>query len=137
MTEPSWRRLELFRKRLERQCGKLLADAVKAGDIGLIRSHRIRIAALRFAFDGSVEAHRQIVAFGFEDDAPLDHGDVQRVVAIVEAPGVQDGAVLGVVNPTAADAKEFVFHVSALVGALEKGAQFGSTATRPVRPRNG
>ena len=57
MTEPRWRRLELDRKRLERACEKLVAEAVRDGNIELIRVNRIRLAALRFAFDGSVEAH--------------------------------------------------------------------------------
>lgn len=123
MTEPTWRRLDLFRKRLERRCEKLVAEAVKNGDIEMIRSHRIRLAALRFAFDGSVEAHRQLNAFGFEDGRPLDDGDLRSIVAIVEEQGMRDGTVLGVGSPSPDDAKEFIFHVSAFVWAFENGAQ--------------
>src|SRR5262245_47234949 len=74
MTEPTWRRQDLFRKRLERQCEKLIAEAVRAGDIELMRSHRIKLAALRFAFDGSAEAHRRLSAFYFEDHRSLSDG---------------------------------------------------------------
>jgi hypothetical protein len=124
MTEPTWRRLDLFRKRLERQCEKLIAEAVRAGNIEMIRIHRIRLAAMRFAFDGSVEAHQQVSAFYFEDHRPLNDSDLRSILAICEDRNARAGAVLGVVNPSPDDAKEFVFHVSAFVGALRHGAQF-------------
>lgn len=123
MTEPTWRRLDLFRKRLERRCEKLVAEAVRNGNIEMIRSHRIRLAALRFAFDGSVEAHRQLGAFGFEDGRPLNDGDLRNIVAIVEAQGIRGGTALGVGSPSPEDAKEFIFHVSAFVWAFENGAR--------------
>jgi hypothetical protein len=123
MTEPTWRRLDLDRKRLERRCEKLIAEAVRDGNIDMIRIHRLRLAALRFAFEGSVEAHQQIRAFNFEDHRPLNDRDLRSILAIVEESGVRDGPVLGVANPSPDDAKEFVFHVSALVGALQNGAQ--------------
>lgn len=133
MTDSSWRRLELDRKRLERACEKLVADAVRVGDIEMIRINRIRLAALRFAFDGSVEAHQQLSAFDFKDQRPLSDGDLRSVLAIVEAPGVRDGTVLGVVNPSPDDAKEFIFHVTALLMALQNGAQLVPRATPQVR----
>jgi hypothetical protein len=124
MTEPTWRRNDLYRRRLERQCEKLVAEAVRNGDIEMIRINRIRLAAMRFAFDGSVEAHQQVVAFNFEDQRPLNDGDLQRILAIVEESAAQHGSALGVVKPSRDDAKEFVFHVSAIVLALRHGAQF-------------
>jgi len=133
MTEPAWRRRDLDRKRLERQCGKLIAEAVRNGDIEMIRINRIRLAALRFAFDGSVEAHQQLSEFNFADQRPLSNGDLRSILAIAEGPGVRDGAVLGVVNPSPDDAKEFIFHVTALVGALQKGAQLLPRAMPKVR----
>lgn len=123
MTEPTWRRLDLDRKRLERRCEKLIAEAVRDGNIEMVRINRIRLAALRFAFEGSVEAHQQLSAFDFEDHRPLNDGDLRSILAIVEEPGVRDGTVLGVVNPSPDDAKEFIFHVSAVVWALQNGAQ--------------
>ena len=123
MPEPTWRRLDLYRKRLERRCEKLIAEAVRNGNIEMIRSNRIRLAALRFAFEGSVEAHQQLSAFNFEDHRPLNHGDLRSILAIVEEPDERDGAVLGVVNPSPDDAEEFMFHVSAFVWALQNGAQ--------------
>ena len=133
MTEPTWRRRELDRKRLERACAKLLAEAVRDGNVQLIRSHRIRLAALRFAFEGSVESQQQLSAFYFEDDRPLNDGDLRSILTIVEAPGVLDGAVLGVVNPSPDDAKEFIFHLSAFVLALQSGARLVPGATPRVR----
>jgi hypothetical protein len=123
MTAPTWRRLDLNRKRLERACEKLIANAVRVGDIDLIRSHRIRLAALRFAFEGSVEAHQQLGAFYFEDYRPLNAVDLRSILAIVEGPGVQRATVLGVADPSPDDAKEFVFHATALIGALKSGAR--------------
>ena len=89
----------------------------------MIRVNRIRLAALRFAFDGSVEAHQQLSEFNFADQRPLSNGDLRSILAIVEKPGLRDGPVLGVANPSPDDAKEFIFHVCALVGALQRGAQ--------------
>ena len=123
MTEPTWRRLDLFRKRLERACAKLIADAVRDGNIEMIRVNRIRLAALRFAFEGSVEAHQQLTAFYFEDHRPLNDGNLRSILAIVGDSGVRDGTVLGVVNPSPDDAKEFIFHLSAFVWAFQKGAR--------------
>jgi hypothetical protein len=137
MTEPRWRRRDLDRERLERACEKLIAEAVSDRNIELIRSHRIRLAALRYAFEGSVEAHQQLSAFYFEDHRPLSDSDLRSILAIVEKPGVQDGAVLGVVKPSADDAKEFVFHVSAFVLALQSGAQLTPRATPKVGSRSG
>jgi hypothetical protein len=122
MTEPSWHRLDLFRRRIERRVEKLIADAVTAGNIEMIRDGRIRLAALRFAFEGSVEAHQQLRAFHSEDRRPLSVSDLQSILAIVEEPGVRDGTALGVVNPSPDDAREFVFHVSAFVWAFQNGA---------------
>ena len=123
MTEPTWRRLDLDRKRLERAIERLIAKNVSDGDIQMIRGNRIRLAALRFAFEGSVEAHQQLGAFNFEDYRPLSVSDLRSILAIVEEPGARDGTALGVVNPSPDDAKEFIFHVSAYVWALQNGAQ--------------
>jgi len=123
MTEPHWRRLDLHRKRLEQRVRKLIADAVRDGNIEMIRINRIKLAALRFAFEGSVEAHQQLIAFYFEDHRPLSDGDLRSILAIVESPGVRDGTVLGVANPSRDDAKEFVLHVSAFVGAFQNGVR--------------
>lgn len=122
MTEPTWRRLDLDRRRLESACEKLVTEAARTGNIKMIRSNRIRIAALRFAFEGSVEAHQQLRAFDFEDHRSLNEGDLRSILAIVEEPGVRSTA-LGVMNPSPDDAREFVFHVSAFVWALQSGAQ--------------
>jgi len=134
MTEPSWRRLELDRKRLERACEKLVADAVRDGNIELIRVNRIRLAALRFAFDGSVEAHQQLSAFNFKDHRPLSDGDLGSILAIVEEPGVRasGNTVLGVAHPSPDDAKVFIFHVTALLMALQNGAHLVPRATPRV-----
>ena len=137
MTEPRWRRRDLDRKRLERACEKLIAEAVRHRDVELIRCHRIRLAALRYAFEGSVEAHQQLSAFNFEDHRPLSDSELRSILAIVEKPGVQDGAALGVVKPSGDDAKEFVFHVSAFVLALQSGAQLTPRATSKVGSRSG
>ena len=134
MTEPAWRRRDLDRKRLERQCGKLIAEAVRNGDIEMIRINRIRLAALRFAFDGSVEAHQKLGAFNFADPRPLNDGELRSILAIVAEPDVRDGAVLGVVNPSPGDAKEFIFHVSAFLMALQSGAKLVPRAVPQVRP---
>jgi hypothetical protein len=122
MTEPPWRRLDLFRRRVERRIEKLIAKAVSEGTIEMIRDSRIRLAAWRFAFEGSVEAHQQLSAFYFEDRRPLSVNELQSILAIVEAPGATDSTALGVVNPSPDDAREFMFHVSAFVGALQSGA---------------
>ena len=133
MTEPDWRHLELDRKRLERVCEKLIAEAVMNGDIEMIRVNRIRLGALRFAFDGSVEAHQRLSAFNFADQRPLSDGDLRSILAIVEEPGARDSTVLGVVNPSPADAKEFIFHVSAFLMALESGARLVPRAVPQVQ----
>ena len=122
MTEPTWRRLDLFRRRVERRIEKLLAEAVSVGNIEMIRDGRIRLAAWRFAFEGSVEAHQQLRAFDFEDRRPLSVGDLQSILAIVEEPGAREGTALGVADPSPDDAKEFIFHLSAFILALQNGA---------------
>ena len=137
MTEPTWRRLQLDRKRLERQCEKLIAEAVRDGNIEMIRVNRIRLAALRFAFEGSVEAHQQLSAFNFEDHRPLNGSDLRSILSIVEESGVRDGTALGVVNPSRDDAKEFIFHLSAFVWALQNGAQLTPKTTPRVERRRG
>jgi hypothetical protein len=123
MTEPTWRRLDLFRRRLERRVEKLIAEAVSAGNIEMIRDGRIRLAALRFAFEGSVEAHQQLSAFYFEDRRPLSVSDLRGILAIVEEPSGPDGTALGVLNPSPDDAREFIFHLSAFVWAFQNGAK--------------
>ncbi|HEX7238551.1 MAG TPA: hypothetical protein VF405_16405 [Gammaproteobacteria bacterium] len=133
MTEPNWRRLELDRKRLTRQCEKLITEAVRNGDIEMVRINRIRLAAMRFAFDGSVEAHRQLTAFNFADQRPLNDGDLRSILGVVEKPGMHDGPVLGVANPSPEDAKEFVFHASGFLMALQSGAQLVPRAVPRVR----
>lgn len=124
MTEPTWRRQDLFRRRLERRVEKLIAEAVSDGNIEMIRDSRIRLAALRFAFEGSVEANQQLSAFYFEDRRPLSVGDLRSILAIVEEPGAPEGTGLGVVNPAPDDAREFIFHLTAFVGAFQNGAVF-------------
>ena len=126
MTDPPWRRLDLFRRRVERRVEKHIAEAVNNGNVAMIRDGRIRLAALRFAFEGSVEAHQQLQAFHFEDRRPLSVGDLRSVLAIVAEPGVRDGAALGVVNPSPDDAKEFVFHATAFIWAFQNGAALRS-----------
>ena len=133
MTEPTWRHRDLDRKRLERACEKLVADAVRNGDIEMIRVNRIRLAALRFAFDGSVEAHQQLSEFNFADQRPLSHGDLRSILAIVEEASAGDGTVLGVANPSPDDAKEFIFHVSGFLMALHSGAELTPRAIPQVR----
>ena len=123
MTEPTWRRLDLDRKRLERALERLIAESVSGGNIEMIRCNRIRLAALRFAFEGSVEAHQQLGAFYFEDHRPLSVSDLRSILAIVQEPGARDRMALGVANPSPDDAKEFIFHASAYVWALQNGAQ--------------
>jgi hypothetical protein len=122
MTEPTWRRLDLFRKRVERRVEKLIAEAVGAGNIEMIRDGRIRLAAWRFAFEGSVEAHQQLRAFYFEDRRPLSVSDLRSILSIVEELGAREGTALGVVNPSPDDGREFIFQVSAFVAALQNGA---------------
>jgi len=122
MTEPTWRRLDLFRRRVERRIEKLLAEAVSVGNIEMIRDGRIRLAAWRFAFEGSVEAHQQLRAFDFEDRRLLSVGDLRSILAIVEEPGAREGTALGVADPSPDDAKEFIFHLSAFILALQNGA---------------
>jgi hypothetical protein len=122
MTEPAWRRLDLFRKRIERRVEKLIAEAVSAGNIEMIRDGRIRLAAWRFAFEGSVEAHQRLRAFNDEDRRPLSVSDLRTILAIVEERGARDGTALGVANPSPDDAREFIFQVSAFVAALQNGA---------------
>ena len=134
MTEPAWHRLDLDRKRLERVCEKLIADAVRNGDVEMIRVNRIRLAALRFAFAGSVEAHQRLSAFDFADPRPLSDGDLRSILAIVEEPGARGSAVLGVENPSPGDAKEFIFHVSAFLMALQSGAGLVPRAVPQVQP---
>ena len=129
MTEPMWRRLDLDRKRLERACEKLIAEAVRAGNIEMVRIHRVRLAALRFAYDGSIEAHQQLRGFYFEDHRPLNASDLRSILAIVEESSAGDGPVLGVPSPSPDDAREFVFHASALVWALQKGAKLQPRTT--------
>jgi hypothetical protein len=90
----------------------------------MIRVNRIRLAALRFAFQGSVEAHQQLSAFDFKEHRPLNDGDLRSILAIVEEAGGGDGPTLGVANPSPDDAKEFIFHASAFVWALDNGARF-------------
>ena len=98
----------------------------------MIRVNRIRLAAMRFAFNASVETHQQLSAFNFADQRPLSDGDLRSILAIVEQPGVQDGMALGVVNPSPHDAKEFIFHVSAFVMALQSGARLVPRAVPQV-----
>ena len=133
MTEPTWRRLDLDRKRLERVCEKLIAEAVGNGDIEMIRVNRIRLAALRFAFEGSVEAHQRLSAFNSADQRSLSDDDLRSILAIVEEPGARDATVLGVVNPSPSDAREFVFHVSAFVMALQSGARLVPRGVPQIR----
>jgi hypothetical protein len=133
MTEPDWRRLDLDRKRLERACEKLIEEAVRNGDIEMIRVNRIRLAALRFAFEGSVEAHQRVSAFNFADQRPLSDGDLRSLLAIVEERATPGSTVLGVAHPSPADAKEFVFHVSAFLMALQSGFRLVPRAVPQVR----
>ena len=97
----------------------------------MIRSNRIRLAALRFAFEGSVEAHQQLSAFNFEDHRPLNDSDLRSILSIVEESGVRDGTAVGVANPSPNDAQEFVFHASAFVWALRNGAHLTPRDSRP------
>jgi hypothetical protein len=58
-------------------------------------------------------------------------------LAIVEEPAVQDGPVLGVVSPSPDDAKEFIFHLSAFLGALRSGAQLTPRTPPTIGSRRG
>jgi hypothetical protein len=133
MTEPDWRHLDLDRKRLERVCEKLIAEAVMSGDIEMIRVNRIRLAALRFAFDGSVEAHQQLRAFNFAGQQPFGDSELRGILAIVAKPAARDSMVLGVADPSPGDAQEFIFHVSAFVMALQSGARLVPRAVPRAR----
>jgi hypothetical protein len=105
------RRDQLVRKRAEMTIRRRMDEAVRTGNIDMLRGNRIALAALRFAYEGSAEQHGALALLDNEGRCNLD--------SVGQAIGGQQ--FIGVEHPTLSDVRSFVHDVSAFVVGLQMG----------------
>lgn len=110
------------RRRIERSIAARLAEASDAGNVGVLRLSKIRLAALRFAYEGTLEQHSRLAAF--DTSRPAGSVDPVAVAAAVyglQAPAEALEELFGVADVTNDEADFFVSNVSADTWARQHG----------------
>lgn len=116
------RRVDLERQRIERSVTALISEDSTQGNAALVRLNQVRLAALRFAYDGTLEQLGLLSAFDHDrEQGPVNAREVARVVyrGDISAEGLKE--LFGVAEPTDSEADFFVSNVAADAWALQRG----------------
>lgn len=110
------------RQCIERSVASLMAKESSQGNLAMARLDQIRVAALRFAYDGTPEQYRRLADFNSRREprsvsamlvAEVVYGDHQPLEALKE--------LFGVADPTDNEADFFVCNVVADAWAIRHG----------------
>lgn len=113
---------DLERRRIEDSIAAQIAEGSSGGNIGMIRLDQLRLAALRFAYQGTLEQHRRLAAFDSNrEQGPVSAVLIAKVVYGDETPPGSLKELFGVAEPTDDEADFFVSNVAADAWALQHG----------------
>jgi hypothetical protein len=113
---------ELERLRIEKSIATRLAEGSDDGNVAVIRLHKIRLAALRFAYEATIEQRRRLAAFDNDrEQRSVDPVTVARVIYAGNMPAEVLEELFGVADVTDDEADFFVANVSADEWALQHG----------------
>jgi hypothetical protein len=113
---------EQERRRIEDSIAAQIADGSTGGNIAMLRLDQIRLAALRFACEGTLEQLRRLAAFDVNrEQGPVSAMLVAKVVCGDDPPAEMLKELFGVAEPTDNEADFFVSNVAADAWALQHG----------------
>ena len=113
---------DLERLRIEKSVTARLAGGSDDGNVAVIRLNKIRLAALRFAYEATLEQRRRLVAFdNGREQGSVNPATVAKVVYDDDTPADVLEALFGVADVTEDEADFFVANVSADAWALQHG----------------
>lgn len=110
------------RRRIESSIKARIAEGSCEGNPGMTRLNQIRLAALRFAYDGMLEQHRRLAEFDSKrGQAPVSAMLIAKVVYGEDLAPEALQTLFGVAEPTDSEADFFVSNVAADAWALRHG----------------
>jgi len=113
---------DLERLRIEQSIAARLAEGSDDGNVAVIRLHKIRLAALRFAYEATFEQRRRLAAFDDgREQRSVDPVAVVKVIYDSDMPVEVLEELFGVADVTDDEADFFVANVSADAWALQHG----------------
>ena len=113
---------DLERLRIEQSIAARLAEGSDDGNVAVIRLHKIRLAALRFAYEATLEQRRRLAAFDDgREQRSVDPVAVVKVIYDSDMPVEVLEELFGVADVTDDEADFFVANVSADAWALQHG----------------
>ena len=120
--QKSARRDDPERRRIEDSVAAQIAEGSTGGNITMIRLDQLRLAALRFAYEGTLEQHRRLAAFDINrKQGPVSAMLVAKVVYADDTRAESLKELFGVAEPTDDEADFFVSNVTADAWALQHG----------------
>jgi len=120
--QKSARRDDPERRRIEDSVAAQIAEGSTGGNITMIRLDQLRLAALRFAYEGTLEQHRRLAAFDINrKQGPVSAMLVAKVVYADDTRPESLKELFGVAEPTDDEADFFVSNVTADAWALQHG----------------
>ena len=120
--QKSARRDDPERRRIEDSIAAQIAEGSTGGNITMIRLDQLRLAALRFAYEGTLEQHRRLAAFDINrEQGPVSAMLVAKVVYADDTRPESLKELFGVSEPTDDEADFFVSNVTADAWALQHG----------------
>ncbi|HTT38047.1 MAG TPA: hypothetical protein VMH32_10310, partial [Burkholderiales bacterium] len=100
------------RLRIERSIAARLAEGSDDGNVAVIRLHKIRLAALRFAYEATTEQRRRLAAFDHgREQRSVDPVAVAKVIYDSDMPAEVLEELFGVADVTDDEADFFVANV--------------------------
>jgi len=111
---------DLERLRIEESIAARLAEGSDDGNVGVTRLSKLRLAALRFAYEASVEQRRRLADFDSgREQGSIDPVKVAKVVYEYDAPPDMLKELFGVADVTDDEADFFVANATADAWALQ------------------
>jgi hypothetical protein len=110
------------RLRIEESIAARLAEGADDGNVGVTRLSKLRLAALRFAYEATVEQRRRLAAFdNAREQGSVNPVTVAKVVYDHDTPPDMLKELFGVADVTDDEADFFVANVTADAWALQHG----------------
>jgi hypothetical protein len=113
---------DLERRRIEKSIAARLAEGSDEGNVGVTRLSKLRLAALRFAYEATVEQRRRLAAFdNGREQCSVDPGTVAKVIDEHDTSPDRLKELFGVADVTDDEADFFVANATADAWALQHG----------------
>lgn len=113
---------DLERLHIEESIAARLAEGSDDGNVGVTRLSKLRLAALRFAYEATVEQRRRLAAFdNGREQGSVDPGTVAQVIYEHDTPPDMLKELFGVAGVTDDEADFFVANATADAWALQHG----------------